>query len=398
MNPILSDILYDGTREPFSSTASRLAFLSAAVCSVSECLSTLSVTSRCDESCSTHLRPISELHPFPNDCFLLGGSGRHNGRGRRGGRSNAVGRGSHRVRTRLPVDRTIPKSMGRANPPPSLNLIFKYPARIIVTNPTAAFTVRDFRINSPFSPDPTVAGSATGFPTWANIYAQQRVTNFRVRYSVTNIEPTNSLAFYWTFKDSQPSLSLTTFVKAVEGQGTSPTTPFISLGGATGNNTYRTKSTVMSPASVLGDKGSYYDDRDFTSSFTANPTQIIWASFVLIDENATTFLTTGVMLNLEFSFSVHMFSTSALYVQFRSDPEILPMKDRIARQNALLLAELSDSDDDDEVPLPIVMVSSVESIPPSDADFTNVESISRPGAPLSEEEMAALMAIIKKLK
>jgi len=275
------------------------------------------------------MKPIvSELHPFYTDYLLIGGSGRgFRGRGRRGGRRNAVGRRKFRraQASELPKPR-IPKSLGRSGPvPTSIDLVMGYSSSILITNPVAAFTTRDFRINSPFSPDPLVAGSVTGLPSLAALYSMMRVINFRYTYSVVNIEPTNALSFYWTFKDTQPSLGITSYNKAVEFNSFSPSTPIRSLGGAGGNNRFIGRVQKVNPASVLGEPQSYFFEKDYTSSLTANPVQILWGSFVLMDENATTFLTTGVSLQFKFMYTVRFFSPSVNLIQFRDERSEVPL-------------------------------------------------------------------------
>jgi len=293
--------------------------------SCSSCDNSSSSTSSCGlTELNSVMKPfISELHPIHTDFPLLGGSGRgFRGRGRRGGRRNTVRRRQvRRTQESQPsLKPRIPRSLGRTGPvPTSMDLTLNYSSNIIVTNPVAAFAVRDFRINSPFSPDPLVAGSVTGLPSLANLYSMMRVINFRFQYSVVSIEPTNALSFYWTFKDAQPSLGITTYNKAVEYNSFSPGTPLRSLGGATGNNRFQSRVQKLNPASVLGEPASYFSDRDFSSSLTANPAQILWGSFVLLDENATTFLTTGVILQLKFMYTVRLFSPSLNLVQLRED-------------------------------------------------------------------------------
>lgn len=206
----------------------------------------------------------------------------------------------------------VPRNLMRAAPFPMemvRTLTFFEPNLIIQSFTGASFVLREWRINSVFDPDPLIgSGSVAGFPQLAAIYQHYRVENFKVRFEVAGNEPALPLSFGLCFKDAQPSLSVTTYLRAQDALEVGPTTGPHVVGETTGQSVYRSKWLKIRPSSILGNPLTYYADADFSASVTSNPPQLVWMAFLLFAPLSTIPLPNGCVLNMYMSFTTRFYS------------------------------------------------------------------------------------------
>lgn len=207
----------------------------------------------------------------------------------------------------------IPKSLLHYTPFPP-----KYRAKLsfvenLVLQAAASFLVRDFRANSAWDPDPLIGGgSLSGFTELAAIYNFYTVDRVRLRYTVAANEPSLPCNFGFTFKDYQPSVAVTTYALALDILEVSPTTGTNVVGETAGQSLYRSKWTPWIHCGVvLGNMLQYYAEASYSATTNASPSQVIWASFVLLADTSLTNLTNGVIANFNFEFDVLFYSLSS---------------------------------------------------------------------------------------
>jgi hypothetical protein len=129
-----------------------------------------------------------------------------------------------------------------------------------------------------------------------------------MQFTFVSNEPGTAQGFGFTFKDYQPSTNITTFAEANIALNTTYATGVHGVGETTGHSVYRSPWYTISPGKVLGDELTYRSDRDYSGLFGANPTQIIWSSFVVL--NPTT-ANVGGTLTVNMALTTRMFSVSS---------------------------------------------------------------------------------------
>jgi len=172
------------------------------------------------------------------------------------------------------------------------------------------FIVSDFRLNGAFSPDG--AGSCTGFSQLAAIYSFYKVITCKFRYNVAANENALPVFFGVVCRDIQPSTTITTYAIAKDSLELAPTTGIQLVGETSGQGIYRSRWYKINPASVLGNAIEYYAQVSYSNATSNNPTNLIWASFVLYSSLVGTNLTNGVFLDFYLELTTEFYSVKNL--------------------------------------------------------------------------------------
>lgn len=206
----------------------------------------------------------------------------------------------------------VPRNLRGSYPFPEsrmvrLNAIFNF-----AMSGAATFIVRDFRLNSLFAFD--VSGGTTDFSgttQLAAIYDSYHVQAASVNFELSGNETGQPVLFGLTFKDDQPSTSITTFAHAVNSLEVAPTTGPIMVGQTTGQPIYRSRTYTIQGGSIVGNVISYASDLSYTASFGSNPAQAVWMSCVAYTGGAAN-LTNGVIVMLRVTLHVRVYSLKTL--------------------------------------------------------------------------------------
>lgn len=176
----------------------------------------------------------------------------------------------------------------------------------LVVSGAASFLVVEWKINDPFSISPTTGGRAKGFDVYAQAYVSYHVEKFKMRFSVANNEGFGN-QFGMIFRDSQPSLSITTAALARSALACKPTTGKFQVAQASGNSLFpMTKWYHADPGIVSGNQASYNAELEYTANVAASPVQVIWMAFIVLSPGGN--LTNGVFLDLELEFQTRFYS------------------------------------------------------------------------------------------
>lgn len=172
--------------------------------------------------------------------------------------------------------------------------------------------IRDYRLNSLFAFD--VVGGGTndfsGVTQLAAIYDSYHVQSFKVKFILCGNETGQPVFFGLTFKDDQPSVTVTNFTHAVNALEVSPTTGPLMTGQTTGMEIYRSRQYSMHCGDIVGNRLSYNSDLSYTASFGSNPSQAVWMGAIAytVGGNATN----GVIVNLHTELTVRVYSIKVL--------------------------------------------------------------------------------------
>jgi hypothetical protein len=192
---------------------------------------------------------------------------------------------------------TIPKSLRRNNPfPPAMERNLQFQFNGFLLNNAANFIVKEFRINSAFSPDGV--GTPSGFNEMAAIYNFYKVLSNKCYYRVAANEPSVPVQFGLIFRDAQPSTVITTYNAAINAVEVAPSTGINLIGETTGMSVYRSPEYKIDPGSIVGNRLEYFGDEDYKGLVTGNPNQAVWCAFVLISASPATLLTNGAFLEI----------------------------------------------------------------------------------------------------
>ncbi len=172
------------------------------------------------------------------------------------------------------------------------------------------FIVQDFEVNNVFSPD--TVNSCTGFAQMAAIYGQYVCLKVKFRYNVANNENALPVYFGCIARDVQPSTTITTWAQATDSLELAPTTGPQLVGETSGQAIFRSRWYTIDPAAVVGNKLSYYSDVDYTALTSSAPTRLVWVSFILTADLATTNLTNGAFLDFYLELTTEFFSLKNL--------------------------------------------------------------------------------------
>jgi hypothetical protein len=206
----------------------------------------------------------------------------------------------------------VPRNLRGSYPFPEsrivkLNAIFNFDLAAAAT-----FVVRDFRLNSLFNFD--VSGGSNDFSgttQLAAIYDSYHVQKASVNFELSGNESGQPVLFGLTFKDDQPSTSITTFAKAVNSLEVAPTTGPIMVGQTTGQPIYRSRTYSINGGAIVGNTISYASDLSYTASFGSNPNQAIWMSCVAYTGGASN-ISNGVIVMLRVTLTVRVYSLKTL--------------------------------------------------------------------------------------
>jgi len=205
--------------------------------------------------------------------------------------------------------------------PKNLRVPFPFPESRIVTVATnlnfvmqgaATFFVRDYRINSLFNFDLTGGGTNdfSGVTQLAAIYDSYHVSRIRVKFNLTGNETAQPVFFGVTFKDDQPSVSITTFAKTVNALEVAPTTGPLVVGQTNAMSIFRTQWYQIQHGSVVGNPLSYNADQSYTAAFGANPNQSVWMGLVAYGVGGN--LTGGVIVQMSVELTLRAYSLKTL--------------------------------------------------------------------------------------
>jgi hypothetical protein len=213
----------------------------------------------------------------------------------------------------------VPPSFGQRGPfPQTAKVNHRYFERFQVAG-AVSFVVVDFRINSiwqPRSGGPT--GTTAGYISTAFRYGNYRVEDLKLRIQVNSNEPGIPLSFGVVMSDVQPSTAISTYAMAETVLAGSAVYFKGTVGETSGMSRYVSPLVTVSPAHILGNPLEYFADRDFTGTYGTpviavpipgtNPNQAIWASFILLSDNAVTPLTNGAFLDWDAELMTRAFS------------------------------------------------------------------------------------------
>lgn len=174
------------------------------------------------------------------------------------------------------------------------------------------FVLYELRANGAFSPDNI--GTPAGFNEWSAMYSLYLVSHVRFRYEFVSNEPAIPVRLGVILRDIQPSTIINTFAKAVNALGVSPTLGFKTVGETSGMGVYRSPWFKFRPADVLAFPVSYNGNANYGSVNTANPTAVIWITFIALSMLAATNLTNGLFLTVFVEFTTKFYSNLVLEI------------------------------------------------------------------------------------
>jgi hypothetical protein len=210
------------------------------------------------------------------------------------------------------VTSAVPRNL-RGNFPFPESRIVKLNAKFVFSMQGASpFSVHDFRLNSLYQFD--VVGGTTndfsGTTQLAAIYDSYHVQSCRVSFTLSGNETGLPMLFGITFKDDQPSTSITTLAHAQNSLEVAPTTGTFMVGQTTGMEIYRSKTYRITCGSIVGNKLSYNSDLSYTAAFGTNPAQACWMSPVAYGVAGN--ITNGLICLLNVELTVKVYSIKVL--------------------------------------------------------------------------------------
>lgn len=227
---------------------------------------------------------------------------------RRNKRKNRSGRAPNTIRTQA----MIPRNLRGSSPFPESRMVRLTAIHNFVLQGAATYVIHDFRANSLYQFD--ISGGTTndfsGTTQLAAIYDSYHVQSLTVNFQLSGNETGQPVAFGLTFKDDQPSVSITTQAHAINALEVSPTTGPIVVGQTSGMEMYRSRNFSINCGAIVGNPLSYASDLSYTASFGSNPSQAVWFSAIAYSLNAN--LTNGVLVTLHTVLTVRVYSLKTL--------------------------------------------------------------------------------------
>jgi len=223
-------------------------------------------------------------------------------------RRNKRGRAPNTIQTQA----FIPRNLRGSSPFPE-SMVVKLTSILNFSLAAAAtFVIHDFRLNSLFNFDLSGGGTNdfSGVTQLAAIYDSYHVQSFKINFQLSGNETGQPIFFGLTFKDDQPSVSVTTQAHAINALEVSPTTGVIVVGQTTGMEIYRSRAYTMKLGSIVGNPLSYSSDLSYTSSFGANPAQAVWMGAIAYSVGGN--MTNGVVVSLHTQLTVRVYSIKTL--------------------------------------------------------------------------------------
>lgn len=229
-------------------------------------------------------------------------------RNKRRGPNRARGRNQNMITTRP----TIPRNLHGASPFPESRIVRLTAIHTYSLAAAATFVVHDFRANSLYQFD--ISGGTTndfsGTTQLAAIYDSYHVTKIKVSFSLSGNESGQSVYFGLTFKDDQPSTTITNQTHAINALEVSPTTGPVVVGQTTGMEIFRSKVYNINCGSIVGNPLSYASDISYTATFGTNPNQNVWMSAVAYSVGGN--MTNGVIVLMRTELTVRVYSLKTL--------------------------------------------------------------------------------------
>lgn len=232
-----------------------------------------------------------------------------NNRSKRNNRNNKRrGRAPNTIRTQA----LIPRNLRGSSPFPESMTVKLTSVLTFSMAAAATFVVKDFRVNSLYQFD--VAGGGTndfsGTTQLAAIYDSYHVQSLKVSFQLSGNESGQSIYFGLTFKDDQPSVSITNQAHAINALEVAPTTGPLVVGQTTGMEIYRSRQFNLTCGSIVGNPLSYNADLSYTASFGSNPNQAVWMGAVAYAVGGN--MTNGVVVSLHTQLTVRVYSIKTL--------------------------------------------------------------------------------------
>jgi len=207
---------------------------------------------------------------------------------------------------------SIPRNLRGNSPFPESRTLRLTSTLTFVMQGASPFLERDYRINSLFNFNFTGAttNDFSGASQLAAIYNIYHVERIQVSFLLSGNETGQPVFFGLTFKDEQPSTTITTLAHAVNALEVSPTTGPCIVGQTSGMAIYRSRVYSIALGSVVGNTLSYMSDVAYTGAFGADPLQLVWMGAVAYSVGGN--LTNGVIVNLRSVLTVRAFSIKTL--------------------------------------------------------------------------------------
>ncbi len=176
----------------------------------------------------------------------------------------------------------------------------------------AAFVVNDFRLNSLWTFDVTrgTTNDFSGVTQLAAIYDSYHVEAATIQFSLSGNETGQPVFFGLTFKDDQPSVSITTLAHAQNALEVAPTTGTIVVGQTSGMEIFRSRRYNIRCGSIVGNRLSYMSDLSYTAAFGSNPDQSVWMGAIAYGVGGN--ITNGVLVLLSVNLRVRVYSIKVL--------------------------------------------------------------------------------------
>lgn len=231
-----------------------------------------------------------------------------NNRSKRTKRNRKRVRAPNTIRTQA----LIPRNLRGSSPFPESRIVRLTAITTFSMAAAATYVVHDFRVNSLYQYDVTggTTNDFSGTTQLAAIYDSYHVQSLKVSFQLSGNESGQSVYFGLTFKDDQPSLSITSQAHAINALEVSPTTGPVVVGQTTGMEIYRSRQFNISCGAIVGNSLSYASDLSYTAAFGSNPSQAVWMSAVAYAVGGN--MTNGVIVLLHSVLTVRVYSIKTL--------------------------------------------------------------------------------------
>lgn len=233
-----------------------------------------------------------------------------------------------RKRRQRTTQRTMPNNfsmiqhLGSVRMPAGLRGTMPFPARSIHTQHlneqrvlnslVNGYLFCEYKMNDVFAPNPLTADQASGFAPLALIYNIFRVLNFRIKVDTVNLSATTPITVGVIFRDTQPSLSLTSFANCQSSMETGPCCGPYQVATVNGNNIRSIPLCKVRPGVPVGNELTYMTEQGYEGTTIASPTQVVWVAVVVLSSTAATPLINGVNLALKLAFTTEWHSLQSI--------------------------------------------------------------------------------------
>jgi len=163
----------------------------------------------------------------------------------------------------------------------------------IVQGASSFLVTPEFRLNDVFLPYTGSPISASGLAGAAGIYDSYHVNSVTFEVDVVSNDGF-PMSFGLFLRDTQPSTLITTYNLAKAAIGNGPVIAAGTVSSTAGVSKYRLPRPVKCDISrIVGRPMVYMCDLLYDAPVTTNPTQVVWASFILISPSAIINLVNG---------------------------------------------------------------------------------------------------------